>query len=229
MTNIKIKFFAKIKDDIGMSELNVSFEGMKTVKETLELIAEEHNIEILNRKNYMYAKNMEYCTLDTKVSDGDEIAIIPPVSGGKGNSITVKDNIIITKKKILAGEFVPQNIDSINGSIVTFYGVTREFNQNKKVEKLFYESYEEMAKNEIEQIILAIKDKWSIDNVIVIHRTGYVYPGEISMILIIRSKHRKEAFESSKFFVDELKKTVPIWKKEFFSDGTVWINDNKVE
>ena len=60
MTNIKIKFFAKIKDDIGMSELNVSFDGMKTIKETLELIAEEHNIEILNRKNYMYAKNMEY-------------------------------------------------------------------------------------------------------------------------------------------------------------------------
>ena len=100
MTNIKIKFFAKIKDDIGMSELNVSFDGMKTIKETLELIADEHNIEILNRKNYMYAKNMEYSTLDTQVSDGDEIAIIPPVSGGKGNSITVKDNIIITKKKI---------------------------------------------------------------------------------------------------------------------------------
>ena len=78
-------------------------------------------------------------------------------------------------------------------------------------------------------IISTIKDKWSIDNVEVIHRTGYVYPGEISMILIIRSRHRKEAFESSNFFVDELKKTVPIWKKEFFSDGTVWINDHKVE
>ena len=229
MTNIKIKFFAKIKDDIGMSELNVSFEGVRTIKETLELIASEHNIEILNRKNYMYAKNMEYCTLDTEVFDGDEIAIIPPVSGGKGNNIKVKDNIIITKNKILAEEFIPQNIDSTNGSIVTFYGVTRDFNQNKKVEKLFYESYEEMAKNEIAQIISTIKDKWSIDNVEVIHRTGYVYPGEISMILIIRSRHRKEAFESSNFFVDELKKTVPIWKKEFFSDGTVWINDKIVE
>ena len=229
MTNIKIKFFAKIKDDIGMSELNVSFEGVRTVKETLELIASEHNIEILNRKNYMYAKNMEYCTLDTEVFDGDEIAIIPPVSGGEGNNVKVKDNIIITKNKILAEKFIPQNIDSTNGSIVTFYGVTREFNQNKKVEKLFYESYKEMAKNEIAQIISAIKDKWSSDNVVLIHRTGYVYPGEISMILIIRSRHRKEAFESSKFFVDELKKTVPIWKKEFFSDGTVWINDHKVE
>ena len=86
-----------------------------------------------------------------------------------------------------------------------------------------------MALLEIEKIIFLIFSKWNISFLKVIHRIGVVYPSELSMVLSVKSKHRKESFEASQFFVDELKKTVPIWKKEFFDDGTVWINDKIVE
>ena len=86
-----------------------------------------------------------------------------------------------------------------------------------------------MALLEIEKIIFLIFSKWNISFLKVIHRVGVVYPSELSMVLSVKSKHRKESFEASQFFVDELKKTVPIWKKEFFDDGTVWINDKIVE
>ena len=86
-----------------------------------------------------------------------------------------------------------------------------------------------MALLEIEKIIFQIFSKWNISFLNVIHRIGVVYPSELSMVLSVKSKHRKESFEASQFFVDELKKTVPIWKKEFFDDGTVWINDKIVE
>ena len=86
-----------------------------------------------------------------------------------------------------------------------------------------------MALLEIEKIIFQIFSKWNISFLKVIHLIGVVYPSELSMVLSVKTKHRKESFEASQFFVDELKKTVPIWKKEFFDDGTVWINDKIVE
>ena len=102
-------------------------------------------------------------------------------------------------------------------------------NLGREVDKLFYESYSDMASKEIYKIIDTIKSKWNISSLRIIHRLGTVYPSEISMVLIVTSSHRKESFEAAEFFVDELKKSVPIWKKEFFQDGTVWINDKIVE
>ena len=86
-------------------------------------------------------------------------------------------------------------------------------------------------RDEIEKYVTTHKDfnKWEISFIKVIHRLGEVLPSELSMILIVKSRHRKESFEASQYFVDELKKTVPIWKKEFFEDGTIWINDKIVE
>ena len=79
------------------------------------------------------------------------------------------------------------------------------------------------------KIIETIRSKWEINSLKIIHRIGIVLPSELSMVLIVTSSHRKESYEASQFFVDQLKKTVPIWKKEFFEDGTVWINDKIIE
>jgi len=86
-----------------------------------------------------------------------------------------------------------------------------------------------MAVKEIEKIIYKIFENWEVSYINIVHRLGTVLPSELSMILSVKSKHRKESFEASQYFIDELKKTVPIWKKEFFDDGTVWINDKIVE
>ena len=144
-------------------------------------------------------------------------------------SSTKKHEIILTEEKIELNQFTDQNHGTFDGSEVIFLGITRDNNFDRNVTKLFYESYRDMAIIEIEKIFKAIYKMWDISLIRVIHRLGEVLPSELSMILIVKSRHRKESFEASQYFVDELKKTVPIWKKEFFEDGTIWINDKIVE
>ncbi len=168
--------------------------------------------------------------MDTILDDNDELAIIPPVSGGSIDYDKNSNfNVEITKEKINLNDFIEDKFSSKDGSEVIFLGITRDYNLGREVDKLFYESYSDMASKEIYKIIDTIKSKWNISSLRIIHRLGTVYPSEISMVLIVTSSHRKESFEAAEFFVDELKKSVPIWKKEFFQDGTVWINDKIVE
>ena len=140
-----------------------------------------------------------------------------------------KYQIKLTNEKLKLNNFANEEFGTSDGSEVIFLGITRDNNFDRNVSKLFYESYEDMAIIEIEKIINKIFNNWEISFIRVIHRLGEVFPSELSMILTVKSRHRKESFEASQFFVDELKKTVPIWKKEFFEDGTVWINDKIVE
>ena len=145
----------------------------------------------------------------------------------------MKDNkkfeIILTNELLEVNDFIKTDFGTIDGSEVIFLGITRDNNFDRNVSKLFYESYQDMAIIEIEKIIYDIFNQWQISFIKVTHRLGEVFPSELSMILSVKSKHRKESFEASEYFVDELKKTVPIWKKEFFEDGTVWINDKIVK
>ena len=230
MIKIKIKFFAKLKEDIGHQSLSISLENPKKVIDAVKIISKDFGVNIINRNNYLYAKNLEYCSMDTILDDNDELAIIPPVSGGSIDYDNNSNfNVEITKEKINLNDFIEDKFSSKDGSEVIFLGITRDHNLGREVDKLFYESYSDMASKEIYKIIDTIKSKWNISSLRIIHRLGTVYPSEISMVLIVTSSHRKESFEAAEFFVDELKKSVPIWKKEFFQDGTVWINDKIVE
>jgi molybdopterin synthase catalytic subunit/molybdopterin converting factor small subunit len=230
MIKIRIKFFAKIKEDIGHSKITLCLKNPHKVEDIIKIISKDFGVEILERKSYMYAKNLEYCSMETILDNNDELAIIPPVSGGQQESnIDENFQINITNKKLEPKSYVKDSFSPKNGSEVIFFGITRDHNLGKKVSKLFYESYKEMAKIEINKIIETIRSKWEINSLKIIYRTGIVLPSELSMVLIVTSSHRKESYEASQFFVDQLKKTVPIWKKEFFEDGTVWINDKIIE
>ena len=122
-----------------------------------------------------------------------------------------------------AVEFVSTNE---NGAIVLFQGVTRKNNMGRTVLKLDYEAYTPMAEKKMLEIFLEAKRKWNISKCYVSHRIGTLYIGDVCMILCIYSKHRKEAFEASQYFIDKLKEIVPIWKKEYFTDGYEWIGQS---
>ena len=122
-----------------------------------------------------------------------------------------------------AVEFVSTNE---NGAIVLFQCVTRKNNMGRTVSKLNYEAYTPMAEKKMLEILLEAKRKWNISKGYVSHRIGTLYIGDVSMILCISSKHRKEAFEASQYFIDKLKEIVPIWKKEYFTDGYEWIGQS---
>lgn len=112
-----------------------------------------------------------------------------------------------------------------DGALVTFEGVTRNQNDGRAVEYLEYEAYRPMADEKLQELVDEIKELWEIDAVAVAHRIGRVDIGEISLVVAVSSAHRRPAFEATLHFVDRLKAVVPIWKKEFFEGGEVWIGD----
>ncbi len=112
-----------------------------------------------------------------------------------------------------------------DGALVTFEGVTRNHNDGRVVEYLEYEAYRPMADEKLRELVDEIKDRWAIDRVAVAHRIGRVDIGEISLVIAVSAAHRRPAFEAALYFVDRLKEVVPIWKKEVYEGGEVWIGD----
>jgi len=114
-----------------------------------------------------------------------------------------------------------------DGAVVTFLGVTRDHNDGRRVLHLEYEAYQPMAEQVMTEIIGEMKARWPIGEVAVAHRVGRVDIGETSMVLAVSAAHREPAFEAALYFVDRLKEVVPIWKKEYFEGGEVWIGDDR--
>ena len=132
--------------------------------------------------------------------------------------------IIVTKKPLDPTAFTQAVKSPSSGAVITFLGTTREETAGKKVLYLEYEAYDPMAEEKLQEICDEIRQKWNINEIAIGHRVGKLEIGEISLVVALSSPHRNEAFESCIYLVDRLKETVPIWKKEVFEDGEIWID-----
>jgi molybdopterin synthase catalytic subunit len=154
------------------------------------------------------------------INDGDEVAIFPPVSGGSADANPM---VVITRDPIDAQKIARQLLRGEDGAICVFEGVVRNNSKGKRTLHLVYESYESMALKKLEEIGQFVQQAWDIDRIALIHRLGHMDIGETSVAVIVTSAHRRAAFDACHYAIDKLKKVVPIWKKEFFEDGEVWI------
>ena len=133
--------------------------------------------------------------------------------------------IRLTAEPIVLDELLAAVADPKAGAVVVFIGMTRDNNEGREVQRLEYEAYAGMAERELEKIAAEARSRWPIARVAVVHRTGVVPIGMASVVIAVSSGHRGDAFEAARFTIDRLKEVVPIWKKEFFSGGAVWIGD----
>jgi molybdopterin synthase catalytic subunit len=131
--------------------------------------------------------------------------------------------IVLTSKPINVQRAIDKASSDEAGAVAVFIGTVRNMTEGKRVVKLDFESYEKMAITELESIAEEAKERWPISKVAVIHRTGELNISDIAVCIAVSSPHREEAFTACKFIIDTLKKTVPIWKKEFFEDEEVWL------
>lgn len=163
------------------------------------------------------AVNQEIAERSQVLRDGDEVAFLPPVSGGASN-----DFYRVTRQAIPTESLARQLKRPEDGAVVVFEGIVREHSHGHRTLYLEYEAYEPMAVRKMEQIGQEVKQKFAIDHLGIIHRVGRLEIGETSVAIIVTSAHRSAAFEACHYAIDRLKQVVPIWKKEYFEGGAVW-------
>ena len=163
------------------------------------------------------AVNRDYAAFDLPLHDGDEVALLPPVSGGSAQPQVALVRDPIDTAAILAS--VKQGED---GAVVLFDGIVRNNTRGRRTLYLVYEAYEPMALAQMQSLASQAVATHGVRQVALVHRLGQLQVGETSVLIAVASAHRAQAFEACRWLIDTLKKTVPIWKKEYFEDGAVW-------
>ena len=170
------------------------------------------------------AVNQEYALPTRVLRDGDELALLPPVSGGspEDEKIGGVDWIRLQREPIDAGSLVEAVKEGEAGAVVVFDGIVRNNTRGRRTLYLDYESYEAMALSQMQGLAHEAQQRFGVRRVALVHRLGRLQVGETSVLIVVTSAHRAQAFDACRWIIDTLKKTVPIWKKEWFEDGAVW-------
>lgn len=218
---VKARLFAMFRELLGKDRLELELEDGATVSRLLAKIKEEFpGLEDLS-DSLMVAVNAEYVTPEFKLKEGDEVALIPPVSGGACAWIT---------REPISPEAVADRVrGEAHGAVVVFIGTVRRQSNDRTVLYLEYDAYEAMAESKLLQIADEIAERWGLKDVAFCHRVGRMEVGEIAVVITVASPHRKEAFAACQYAIDRLKQIVPIWKKEAYEDGAYWIGQEGTE
>jgi len=214
---INVKFFAGIAQYTGKSEHTLYIENNPQVKDIIEQLIQEFPQAADLIKRSLIAVNHEYAKKEQFVMETDDIALIPPVSGGEENLIE------ITSEELSADKIIAKVSNPHAGAILTFVGTVREFTDDKRTVFLEYEAYPEMAIKQMQQISDEITMKWPTAKVAMSHRVGKLAIEDISVIIAVATPHRDTGFEAGRYAIERLKQIVPIWKKEIWDDGEQWI------
>ncbi len=223
LVKINVLFFGACREIVGANEIDFTLpENASITTVFTELKKTYPALEKLGGR-LLFAINETYATKEQVLVAGDKLAIFPPVSGG-GEDIENPDIYLLTHKLINSRELALQVIRSKDGAVVTFDGITRDNNKGKPVLFLEYEAYEPMAIKMMKEIAEDARSRWSIDKIALVHRLGRVDISQTSVAVVVTSAHRKPAFEACHFLIDRLKQVVPIWKREYFEDGAIWVD-----
>jgi MoaE-MoaD fusion protein len=223
---VRVLFFGMLKDLTGMPSDVVDLRDGASVRDVLAHY--EAQIPHLQESlpSLALAVNQQYAGLDTELRQDDEVALLPPVSGGApGASLAETQNqsrAAIVREPIDTQATISRLKYAEDGAAVVFEGVVRNQTRGRKTLYLDYEAYEEMARQQMESLAAQALQQFQIRDLAVIHRLGRLEIGETSVLIAVVSAHRAAAFDACRWLIDTLKRTVPIWKKEHFADGAVW-------
>ena len=221
---VRVLFFGLLKDVAGRASDAVELHPGATVAELLRHY--EREIPRLSEllPSVALSVNQEYAGPEMELKANDEVGLLPPVSGGaeERDGPIVKSRAAIVRDAIDSRELLNSIQRPEDGAGVIFEGVVRNNTRGRETRYLEYEAYEEMALKQMETLAAEALAQFAVRDVAVVHRLGRLEIGEASVVIAVASAHRGPAFEACRWLIDTLKKTVPIWKKEFFVDGAVW-------
>jgi MoaE-MoaD fusion protein len=212
--------FGQARETAGADQIELSLAQPATVSSAFEALKSLHPKLAAMERSLMFAINEEYASRQQALADNDRLAILPPVSGGE---VQGEDIFEITREPIDILDLRARLLEGDSGAAVIFDGVVRNNTKGRRTLYLEYEGYNEMALKVMAQIGREVHASWAINRFGIIHRLGRLEISESSIVIIVTSAHRKIAFEACHYAIDRFKKIVPIWKKEFFEDGEVWV------
>jgi len=218
---ISVLFFGVLKDLAGRASDTVDLpEGARVREVLLHYAREAPRLEAVIPAAAI-SVNQEYSGADRVLREGDEVGLLPPVSGGSSEG-DVAGEVRIVRERIDTEAVVGRLIQPADGAAVIFDGVVRDNTRGRRTLYLDYEAYEAMALKQMESLALEARARFGVRGVSIVHRLGRLEIGETSVLIVVAAEHRGGAFEACRWIIDTLKKTVPIWKKEYFEDGAVW-------
>lgn len=213
---LTVLLFAGLAERAGLREITVELAADASVKDLLQGIRSLYP-ELAPLLNTSFVSvNQEYANHDVRLAEGDEIALLPPVSGGE------EPRFLITEQPLSADKLVSLVSNPRAGAVLTFVGTVREFTHGQRTVSLSYEAYAPMAVEKMKQIAQEIEDRWPGAVVAMHHRIGDLAIEENAVIIAVATPHRNESFEAGRYAIERLKQIVPIWKKEIWEDGSEW-------
>lgn len=223
---VRVLFFGVLKDIVGSAEDMVDVGPGATPESVFESYSERFETLREKRPSILFARNREFAKPGTILQENDEVAFLPPVSGGAGPLMVGTEGqwFALTRKPIDSRDIVARAQRGEDGAVVTFEGVVRNNTRGRATRYLEYECYEAMALQQMARIGLEIVEQFAIGRIAMVHRLGKLEIGEASVVVVTTAPHRKPAFEAALEGINRLKREVPIWKKEFFVDGAVWVD-----
>jgi molybdopterin synthase catalytic subunit len=216
--------FARLREQAGGDRFGLELPTGATVADAYAELRRLHPGLEERREVVRAALNQEFASWDDPLAEGDEVAFIQPVSGGSGEVGVLFE---LTDQPLDARRLEAAVARAGAGAICTFSGVVRDNSRGRDTTRLEYEAYPGMAESQMRAIAAEIAERWPEARVAMAHRTGVLEIGEASVVVAVSSPHRAESIAACKWGIDRLKETVPVWKKEFFADGEVWIEGDQ--
>ena len=218
---VKVLFFGALRDMLGKTEETIDVPAGAQLSFLLDRYSEQAPKFKGLVRSVALSLNQEYASRNAALSDGDEVALLPPVSGGTDAALHGRYSELVRNKIDAAGLIQSMKAPS-DGAVIVFEGIVRDNTRGRRTKYLDYHAYEEMAVKQMDALVEQALRDYKIDQARIIHRLGKMEIGETSVWIGVSSPHRGAAYDASRFLIDTLKKTVPIWKKEYFEDGAVW-------
>jgi molybdopterin converting factor subunit 1 len=216
---VTVKLFGSIREAAGAKELAMSLPEGADVGDLRRLLARDHpSFEEMGHR-LRVAVNYEVVSGDTPLREGDEVAFLPPVSGGS-------DRQVLSTQPLEVGSVIDRVSGPGIGGIVSFIGTVRDTSRGHSIRHLEYEAYPEMVEREMQKIAREAAQRWPGTRVAMAHRRGRLEVGEVSVVVAAGAPHRGDAFAAARYSIDALKEQVPIWKKEVTTEGEYWVEDH---
>ena len=219
---VLVRLFASYREAAGAGHLQLELPDGATVRDAIREVLRDHPL-VAEGRQLVIARNKEYVEPDAPLADGDEVALIPPVSGGATRATA---RTLVTNEPLSVDDVLDAVRDDGFGGLVVFLGTVRSESRGARVTHLEYEAYAEMAERKMREIGARLEREHAPARVAMHHRVGDLAIGETAVIVAAGAPHRDAAFAAARAAIDELKSVVPIWKKEHTEDGAVWVEDH---